>query len=459
MTNSETLLHYDALLNDINSKDATSLELIINCTQNLLSKAEKALSNINKCKPSSKHNKCEIEDNIVTISNVLESPSTVKKYLSKLDYTSQGKDQSGIFLYGDHPYVYNKASEGLSPVPLSSAPIIEDGLKTVNTKTGYEYNSILVNHYADKNTFLKWHKDNEKEIDKNTPIATLSIGAVRRFVFSADKGKTKNVQKTFMLQSNSLFTMGPSMQDKYYHQLCTGRSSRRSECGIRYSLTFRKIVPATPSNPTEIPRNPNINSSNLNAGEAVPRKYDAVVFGSSLTKGLNENVLSKDHRKSFRVFSHAGAHVSTIISNIRKTGESNIIDTNSVSSVFLICGGNDIEHIYIDKDIDRLCIQYDQLIDTAQQVFPNAKIKLVSLLPRRSMYVNHYDRIYFMNAQLESICEQREIRFVNIFSHFVDRKSGIMNIKLYHRDRLHFNSIGTSVLAKVLIGVANRPWA
>ena len=338
-------------------------------------------------------------------------------------------------------------------------------LKSINEKTGHGYNSILINCYNNKNVFLDWHKDDEKEVYKSIPITTLSLGAQRRLVFSTDKGKIKKTDKTFPLKYNSAFTMDLTLQEDYYHQLCAGRSNIKAECGRRYSLTFRRIIPSlsqvplqTPPSQSTIQTQPSTSQNTVQTqNTAVPHRYDAVVFGSSLTKGLKENLLSQ-RGKTFRVFSHGGAHVSHIISDIKKTKRSNTIDTDAVSNLFLVCGGNDVENIYTDKDLHTLCGIYDGLLKTAQATFSNAMINLVSLLPRRSRYLNHWDRMFWINSELISICKQRNARFLNIFSHFIDKRASSMNVTLYDRDELHFNNKGSSVLGKVLIGVVNFPW-
>ena len=460
--NKEFLDYYNVLLNDINSLDTTTLEKIMCCTKNILSKAEVALSKANKCHKIVVKKK---KDDTATLIDVLDSPSSVKSYLSTLNYKRQGDNKPGISLFGDDPYVYNNASRNLNPVPISSSPIIENALKIINEKTGHEYNSVLVNCYHNKNTFLTWHKDDEKEIDKSVPITTLSIGAQRRLVFSTDEGKSKKIEETVVLKSNSAFTMNLRLQDEYYHQLCAGRSSIKAECGKRYSLTFRRIIPSqfpplTQPLPTQktVPSQPTPPLATVQTKNSTPlQRYDALVYGSSLTKGLKENLLSQ-RGKTFKVYPHGGAHVSDIISDIKKTKGSNNIDTDAVSNLFLMCGGNDIENMYTDEDLYTLCSFYEHLLKTAKDVFPNARINLISLIPRRSRYINHWDRVFWINSELISICKQMNARFLSIFSHFMDNKSGSMNINLYNRDEVHLNSKGSSVLGKVLIGVANFPW-
>ncbi len=65
-----------------------------------------------------------------------------------------------------------------------------------------------------------------------------------------------------------------------------------------------------------------------------------------------------------------------------------------------------------------------------------------------------------VNDWLKSFCKKESIRFVDIFSFFLHKTSSswmMLNDKLFNASRLHFSRIGDSVVAKVLIAVANKP--
>ena len=67
--------------------------------------------------------------------------------------------------------------------------------------------------------------------------------------------------------------------------------------------------------------------------------------------------------------------------------------------------------------------------------------------------------MHAVNKWLKDTCAKITFRFVDIFSFFIDKRPDkwLLNLKLFNGSRLHFSDIGYSVLAKVLIGVANRP--
>ena len=101
----------------------------------------------------------------------------------------------------------------------------------------------------------------------------------------------------------------------------------------------------------------------------------------------------------------------------------------------------------------------EKLAELTREVFPLAKINYISLIPRKSQYKGHISYMHQVNDWLSSFCKKESIRFVDIFSFFVLKAPSIwmLNDKLFNRSKLHFNHIGDSVLAKVLMGVANKP--
>ena len=135
------------------------------------------------------------------------------------------------------------------------------------------------------------------------------------------------------------------------------------------------------------------------------------------------------------------------------------MDFTKVTSVFLVCGGNDIQNLHRDSDLDNVCKDYESLVNIIQGIFPDARVNVVSLIPRYLTYKTHVDNMHKFNEWLDNYCEKNSLRFVNIFTHFIIKRPDIwcLNNKLFTGKRIHFSKTGNSVLAKVLIGVANSP--
>ncbi|XP_069975758.1 DNA oxidative demethylase ALKBH2 [Penaeus vannamei] len=86
------------------------------------------------------------------------------------------------------------------------------------------------------------HKDDEKDLDHNTPIASLSLGQSRDFYFrhqDARPPKSMKIEKvSLLLEHGSLLLMNPPTNNFWYHAL----PPRKSAGGLRINLTFRKIL-------------------------------------------------------------------------------------------------------------------------------------------------------------------------------------------------------------------------
>jgi alkylated DNA repair dioxygenase AlkB len=101
---------------------------------------------------------------------------------------------------------------------------------------GYSYNSCLLNLYHNGDEGMGWHSDNEKELDSATPIASISLGATRKFAFRHKQDKTT---VSAFLEHGSLLIMHAPVQDYWHHSLL----KTKTVTSPRINLTFRKILP------------------------------------------------------------------------------------------------------------------------------------------------------------------------------------------------------------------------
>ena len=397
--------------------------------------------------------------------------SRVHQHIKGLNYypNPRAPNSPDIFLYGNDPYVCNQQSSKVTPTPIISSLPMSELFLAVNRALNTNYNSMLINRYKNIHSCLDFHKDDEKSLDPNSSISALSLGATRRLLISPTEDKN-NAVHTVKLEPRSLNTMLPGFQQKYYHSIAPGKKSQNNERGIRYSITFRCVIPNTSELPITIEDNVNdtvedeetekeevIKEQNLDADKIL--SPNTVVFGSSLAKGLDATLLSR-YEKKFKVFSNSGAKIKDIENDVKHVTEEGTFDTFEVLSVFLICGGNDIENLHNDSDIEDAFIDFENLVKVTRHAFSNAQINIISLIPRRARYKTHINNMHEMNEWLEDFCHKSSnLRFVNIFTHFLYRLPHIwyLNTKLFNGRKLHFNKVGNSVLAKVLIGVSNSP--
>lgn len=110
-------------------------------------------------------------------------------------------------------------------------------LKTnVELITGVKYNACLLNLYHDGNEGMGWHSDDEKEIVSNSSIASLSLGAERKFSF---KHKITKETISLILKSGSLLEMKGDVQNYWWHALPKSTKIKTP----RINLTFRQMLP------------------------------------------------------------------------------------------------------------------------------------------------------------------------------------------------------------------------
>lgn len=101
---------------------------------------------------------------------------------------------------------------------------------------GCAFNSVLANRYRDGHDCMGWHSDNEPELGPHPLIASLSLGATRRFVLKHRHDPSRKLE--LELPHGSLLVMGGDTQRNYKHSL--PRTAR--PVGERINLTFRRIV-------------------------------------------------------------------------------------------------------------------------------------------------------------------------------------------------------------------------
>ena len=104
--------------------------------------------------------------------------------------------------------------------------------------SGKSYNSVLCNLYRDGRDSMGWHSDNEPELGDAPVIASLSFGAMRRFLLRHRRDPGRRL--ALDLPSGSLLVMAGTTQQNYRHAL--PKTTRK--VGARINLTFRCIHPA-----------------------------------------------------------------------------------------------------------------------------------------------------------------------------------------------------------------------
>ncbi|BAZ02916.1 2OG-Fe(II) oxygenase (plasmid) [Tolypothrix tenuis PCC 7101] len=136
-------------------------------------------------------------------------------------------------IYGDEgcEYLYSK-SVLLKPLPWTSS--LAELRDRITALTGYKFNIVIGNQYRSGQDSIGWHADNEQSMGLNPAIASVSLGAERKFQIKAIKGKPTD----FWLEHGSLLIMHPGCQSTHLHQV----PKTKKLVSTRINLTFRPHV-------------------------------------------------------------------------------------------------------------------------------------------------------------------------------------------------------------------------
>lgn len=103
------------------------------------------------------------------------------------------------------------------------------------------FNSVLCNLYRDGADSMGMHSDSERELGRNPVIASVSLGAVRRFQLR--HRKRRDAKLDLDLPDGSLLIMRGALQHHYRH----GVPKQPAIRAPRLNLTFRYVEVASPT--------------------------------------------------------------------------------------------------------------------------------------------------------------------------------------------------------------------
>jgi hypothetical protein len=128
-------------------------------------------------------------------------------------------------------YTYSNISKKALPF----TPALLSLKQIVEQKTGETYNACLLNLYENGSEGMGWHSDDEKELEPLASIASLSLGADRKFSL---KHKQNKQTVSVILENGSLLEMKNETQLFWKHTL----PKTTKVLTPRINLTFRKMV-------------------------------------------------------------------------------------------------------------------------------------------------------------------------------------------------------------------------
>jgi len=127
-------------------------------------------------------------------------------------------------------YTYSRVRFEPRPWPPSVATLRD----AIATRGGFAANSVLANLYRDGRDAMGWHADAEPELGAEPVIASLSLGAARRFRL---RHRDRGLRHELELEPGSLLLMRGLTQANWQHAL-----PRVQAAGPRINLTFRRVL-------------------------------------------------------------------------------------------------------------------------------------------------------------------------------------------------------------------------
>ena len=175
---------------------------------------------------------------------ILDQKQSDKFYQTLLETIEWKNDEAVLFgkkiltkrkvaWYGDENFEYTYSNSTKKAIPWTKELL--QLKKWAEEKTEEKFNSCLLNLYHDGSEGMAYHSDGEKDLKKDGAIASLSLGAERKFSFKHKETKEK---VELILEHGSLLVMKDETQSFWLHRL----PPTKKVFTPRINLTFRTIV-------------------------------------------------------------------------------------------------------------------------------------------------------------------------------------------------------------------------
>lgn len=134
--------------------------------------------------------------------------------------------------YGDKAYTYS----GLTMQPASWIQPLFEIKAIADSYARFTSSSALLNLYRNERDSMGWHRDNEKTLGPQPVIASVSLGAARKFELR--RYDTQKPVISLVLEHGSLLIMRGESQKYWEHRL----PKLSTPVDARINITFRQIL-------------------------------------------------------------------------------------------------------------------------------------------------------------------------------------------------------------------------
>ena len=166
------------------------------------------------------------------------SDVSVRDVLSQITVNTPASGNRLTAYFGDLPYRYGRIKHDARPYPQRSifSTIFEKVQKVVPDFSPTNY-TCLINFYPSGNSQIRFHSDDEQQIQPDSSIITISLRSARTITFQNQSGAINEAH--IKLPHGSVFAMSRSSQATWKHCIKPDASIEEP----RVSFTFRRLLP------------------------------------------------------------------------------------------------------------------------------------------------------------------------------------------------------------------------
>ena len=387
-----------------------------------------------------------------------------------------------VAYFGDVGYKYGSIVHPPQKVNSDTNPYLTSILRSIKAVTPFfTFNSVMVQAYEGREAHIPLHSDDEDCINPDSHILTLSLGEERNIRFISGK----HIDISCKLVHGSIITMSAKSQQVFKHEIPKNQGD-----GLRVSLTLRLLKSPDSDNhssqvscdaatqtqeqnhdpfvvdflmdvgshisdnamdtavqPKKHLNSPHHQHNNSREPVTTPKVSDVLYISSSMFRRLDGKLLSSTSQQA-HVFSFRGKDAAEMHTCLTKSTDLTSINESNVSKIFLLCGTNNIEDIYYDKQsIEKCQDDIDNIVGYLYNKFPNATINIINLFPRDIRGQTHI--INEVNNFIQHICSKNQrLFYIDTETNFLFSDGKGNRRRNFFYDKVHLNDVGVKRLAK-----------
>ena len=405
------------------------------------------------------------------------------KDINKTTYFSHNFSNRKATYYGEVPYNYTGGNHPPKQMAENGTLIAMESM-IAEVFPHYTVNSAMVNQYENGKSFIPYHSDNEEQIVKDSIILTMSFGESRTMQFQNIVDSNEEEEITVM--NGDVVLMSMASQHFFKHGIKLDPDCK----GPRISITWRLMKSCKSYNSNSLittndPKDTFIHNSRISSKQSNNNSvHSHQTNGYNIrdnsqgrkTRGSNHNqnfspstqtgntILLGDsmlsHLSKFSQGSDmknvinecvGGSKIDDVAQKINSSEFRDSIKFKKVSYVFLCVGTNDLGAGY---SLYNILPRYEKLIISIKDIFPNAKINIFNVFPRKIVDYKLTENILRVNNGLYHMCRSLGVIFIKFFYSFLN--NGFLNENLYFKDLLHFSNIGLQMVKRCILDSMNN---